>query len=121
MTRIKSKVLATALCCLVSACAHPAPALHDRTRVISGRSTAGETAREAAHKVFAVGAAIALDHGYRYFEVLEPIRPGNDVTIRVYGAGEIDPHTAGVWDANAIAEGQFPPGAEPPPADSTAP
>jgi hypothetical protein len=111
----------TILCfCVLSACAHPAPAvLHGNTALISGRGTAHDNPGDAARKVFIEAAAITLDHGYRYFEIVDSadasstapapgVRPGADVTIRVFGAGEVRPQTPGVWDAQAIAAGQLP-------------
>jgi hypothetical protein len=66
------------------------------------------TPSDAAQTVLVEGAAITVDHGYRFFRLTGPIRPGVDVMIRVYGKGEIDPHAPGVYDANAIAAGQIP-------------
>jgi hypothetical protein len=97
-------------------CAHPVHALHGRTAVVSGRGTAHDSLDGATRKVLVEAAAITLDHGYRYFEVTEPIHPGVDVTIQVYGAREIDPRAAGVYDAIAITAGQVP-AALPPPQD----
>jgi hypothetical protein len=109
------RMLAVVLCgAVLEGCAHPAPAtLHGRMAVISGRGTAGESVRDATQKIMIEGAAITLDHGYRYFEILAPamskpgaaIRPGADVTIEVYGTGEIDARRTGVFDADAIAAG----------------
>ena len=109
--------LALALCgAVLFGCAHPAPAVfHQGTAVISGASTAHESARDARRKVFVEAAAITLDHGYRYFEIVgtpNAIRPGADVTIRVFGAGEAGPQKPGVWDAEAIGAGRFPPGSQ---------
>ena len=65
-------------------------------------------------------AAITLDHGYRYFEIvgaegmsanlsaLPTIRPGTDVTIKVFEAGEVDPRPPLAWDAQAIAAEEVP-------------
>jgi hypothetical protein len=41
---------------------------------------------------------ITLDHGYSYFEILGPIRPGATVTIRLYAAGERIPSTANAYN-----------------------
>lgn len=86
--------------------------------VISGKSTANDSAVAARRKVLVEGAAITLDHGYRYFEILregtpiaskEPaIQPGADVTIKLFGEGEADPRSPGVWDADAIGAGLLP-------------
>ena len=65
-------------------------------------------------------AAITVDHDYRYFEIvgtegmsanssgLPTIRPGADVTIKVFGAGEVDPRPPVIWDAQAIGAGELP-------------
>jgi hypothetical protein len=102
-------------------CAHHAPAtLHQRMTVISGKGTAQDNPEDAARKVLIEAAAITLDHGYRYFEIvgaegmsanssaLPTIRPGADVTIKVFGAGEVDPRPPLVWDAQAIGAGEVP-------------
>jgi len=109
-----------ALCAaLLSSCAHPAPVmLNGRTAVISGRQTIDDSMNDASRKVMIEAAAITLDHGYRYFELADPVRPGADVTIRVLGTGEVGAHTAGVWDADAIAAGELPPNAASAAADS---
>lgn len=63
---------------------------------------------DARETVLIEAASITVDHGYRFFKLMTPVRPGADVTIRVYGQREIDPHVPGVYDANAIAAGQIP-------------
>jgi hypothetical protein len=102
-------------------CAHHAPAvLHQRMVVISGKGTAQDNPRGAARKVLIEAAAITLDHGYRYFEIvgaegmstnssaLPTIRPSADVTIKLFGAGEVNPRPPLVWDAQAIGAGEIP-------------
>ena len=96
-------------CAMLLGCAHPAPVLHGRVTTISGRGTGQLSEDEATRKVLVVAAAITLDHGYRYFEIAGPVRPGADVTVRIYGTGEISPKRPGVWDADAVAAGQFSP------------
>src|SRR5215469_7442400 len=93
---------------VVAGCAHPIPALHGQSVVISGRGTVHDGLDDATRKVLVEAAAITLDHGYRYFEVTEPIRPGANVAIRLYGAREINPRAVGVYDASSIAAGQVP-------------
>ena len=107
-------ILLTALCALaLSACAHPiAPMRNDHTIMISGKRTAGNSDREAAQKMVIAAARMTLDHGFRYFEFVgaansygsgpPAIRPGVDVTIRVY---RTDPHRPGVRDAESVAAG----------------
>jgi hypothetical protein len=114
-----ARVLAVALFgVMLLGCAHHAPAvLHQNVAVISGKGTAGYNAADAERKILIEAAAITVDHGYRYFEIVAGdvrsnsallIRPGADVTIKLFGAGEVDPHAAGVWDALAIGAGQLP-------------
>ncbi len=114
-------VLLIALCGLVlSACMHAAPAmLNERTAVISGRETMGNSANEAIRRMLTKAAAMTLDHGFRYFQIVNsrstylnhdrvlPIRPGVDVTIKLYREGEISPRRPGVWDADKIAAGDM--------------
>ena len=99
-----------ALCVFALAgCAHRAPAtIHDQTAVISGHNTVHASMADARETVLIEAASITVDHGYRFFKLLTPVRPGADVTIRVYGQREIDPHVPGVYDADAIAAGQIP-------------
>jgi hypothetical protein len=98
------------LCAFVLAgCAHHAPAtIHDRVAVISGHNTAHATTAGAVQTVLIEAAAITVDHGYRFFRLMTPVRPGANVTVRVYGNGEIDPHATDAYDAYAIAAGQMP-------------
>jgi hypothetical protein len=94
----------------MASCAHRAPAtIRERTAMISGHNTVHVSLANARQTVLIEAAAIAIDHGYCLFQLMTPIRPGSDVTIRVYGKGEIDPSLPNVYDANAIAAGQMPP------------
>ena len=107
-----------ALCgLLLTACMHAAPPmLTDRTAVISGRETSGFTPNDATQIVLVKAAAMTLDHGFRYFQIMgadsvgsdrggnELIRPGVNVTIKVYRAGDINPRATGIVDAQDIAE-----------------
>jgi hypothetical protein len=91
----------------------------DRPVVISGKSTIGISARDATQKIFLKAARLTLNHGCRYFKIVESpnaypngtgapsIRPGADVTIRIYRQGEIDPQSPGAWDAQSIAAGNL--------------
>lgn len=99
----------SAFAAALAACAHHAPAtIRDNTTIISGRSTAHQSAADATRTVLIEAAAITVDHGYRYFCLETPVRPGADVTIHVYGKGEIDERTPNVYDADAIGAGQMP-------------
>jgi hypothetical protein len=94
---------------MLAGCAHPVPTLHGREVVISGWNTAQDTTDAATRKVFSEASAITLDHGYRYFEVLSPVRPGVKVTIRLYEAGESPPASPNVHDATLVMVNQPPP------------
>jgi hypothetical protein len=112
-------ILIAALCGFaLSACMNAAPKmLNERTAVISGRATVGDNPSNAARKTLIRAAAMTLDHGFRYFQIIRPqntgaihggvspIQPGVNVTIKLYREGEISPHRPGVWDAENIAEG----------------
>jgi len=95
---------------MLAGCVHHAPAsIHDGTAVISGHNTLHASVSDARETVLIEAASITLDHGYRYFQLVSPIRPGADVTIRVYSKGEIDPRAPNVYDANDIAAGKMQP------------
>jgi hypothetical protein len=107
-----------ALCgLLLTACMHAAPPmLTERTAMVSGRATTGLSANDATQVVLFKAAEMALDHGFRYFRITgansvvadrsgnELIRPGANVTIKVYRVGEINPRATGIVDAQDIAE-----------------
>jgi hypothetical protein len=111
-------IFVVALCgVLPTACMHAAPPmLTERTAVISGHLSSGRTANDATEIVLFKAAAMTLDHGFRYFQVIgsdsvfadrggnELIRPGSNVTIRVYRPGDIDPRSTGIIDAEYIAQ-----------------
>ena len=104
-----SAVAELALCaCVLAGCAHRAPpSVRNDTAVISGRNTVHASANETMRTVLVEAAAITVDHGYRYFKLMAPVRPGADVPIRVFGAGEA-PDAPNVYDADAIAAGRLP-------------
>lgn len=77
------------------------------TAVISGRGTAGYGEDDAIRKTLARAAAMTLDHGFRYFQITSPIKPGINVAIDVYRDGEINPKKPGIWDAERIAQGDM--------------
>ena len=94
----------------LAGCVHRAPlSVHDQTAMISGHNTIHVSMADARQTVLTEAASITVDHGYRLFKVMTPIRPGSDVTIHVYGAGEIDPAAPNVYDAHAIAAGRMQP------------
>lgn len=91
-----------------SGCAHRASAtIRDDTTTISGHSTAERSPAEARSIVLVEAASITLDHGYRLFRIETPIRPGAPVTIRLYREGEAGAGAPDVYDADAIAAGNF--------------
>jgi hypothetical protein len=117
--RLSGSILIAALCGFaLSACVSAAPKmLNERTAVISGRATVGDNPSNATRKTLFRAAAMTLDHGFRYFQIIRPqntgaihggdspIQPGVNVTIKLYREGEISPHRPGVWDAENIAAG----------------
>jgi hypothetical protein len=103
-------LICVACCCglTLSACMHKAPAMYSgHTAVISGRGTAGYGEDDAIRKTLARAAAMTLDHGFRYFQITSPIKPGINVAIDVYREGEINPKKPGLWDAERIAQGDM--------------
>jgi len=105
----------------LSACASDVPPLRDdRTAVIPGNDTADVDPKEARHTVLLEGARITVDHGYQYFTVVSrdvwtpsgtvhagtdsAIRPGEDVTIKVFHDGEVPPG-GNVFDAQRLLTG----------------
>ena len=117
------RIVVSVLCGLaLAACAHHMrPMFNDRTAVISGKRTVGDSTGEATQKLLIQAARLTLDHGFRYFRIANSqnvpgggdalsIRPGADVTIEVYREGEIDPRSRGVWDAQNIGAGRMPDG-----------
>lgn len=106
--RIMASATAFAAIIALTGCVHRAPpSVHDQTAIISGHNTIHTSMADARQTVLIEAAAITVDHGYRLFKVITAIRPGSDVTIHVYGAGEIDPAAPNVYDAHAIAAGQM--------------
>ena len=91
--------------------------LDDRLAVIAGRDTVGDNINNATRKTLVKAAAMTLDHGFRYFQIVGAsesargdvsfIRPGADVTIKLYRQSEINPQRPGVWDAVSIATGKL--------------
>jgi hypothetical protein len=109
-------IFIVAICAvLLTGCMHAAPPmLTERTAMISGRATSGRSAADATQIVLVKAAAMTLDHGFRYFRIAdgvvadsssnELIRPGANVTITLYRAGEISPRATGIVDAEDIAQ-----------------
>ncbi len=94
----------------------------DRTAVIAGHETADMTSdAEAQRTVLREAAQITADHGYQYFVVVSrdvwtpsgnvhtgtgsAIRPGEDVTIKVYHDGEVPAGTRDAFNAQRILNG----------------
>jgi hypothetical protein len=121
--RNRGKILYAMLSlCFVAACASTAPPLRDdRTAVVPGRETADLKPDEARRAVLLEAARVTVDHGYQYFSVLRrdvwtpsgtvhagtdsAIRPGDDVTIKVFHDGEISPGARDVFDAQRLLTG----------------
>jgi hypothetical protein len=111
--------LLSVLCGLaLSACVSTAPKmLNDRLAVITGRDTVRDNINNATRKTLVKAAAMTLDHGFRYFQIVGApesargdvtfVRPGADVTIKLYRQSEINPQRPGVWDAESIAAGKL--------------
>jgi hypothetical protein len=105
-------VIGLASLAVLSACIGPAPALRDgRTAVISGRVTAGLNTKDATTKALSEAAKVTVDHGFRYFMLVNPknttlsqaaVLPGADIAIKAYRKGEIRLNTPGLWDADVI-------------------
>ena len=128
----KDSLLVCGILCAVglASCIGPAPAMRDeRTAVVSGRDTTGLSTAGAIRKALLQAARITVDHGFRYFKIVEPrgqdetyahsamalrlgsswaadgvslIRPGADVTIKVFRSGEMAATAAGIWDAEYL-------------------
>ena len=98
----------------------------DHTVVVSGRETSELNPAEARRAVLLDAARITVDHGYQYFvvqrrDVWTPsgsvragtdsaIRPGDDVTIKVFHDGEVSPGTRDVFDAQRLLTSGVPQG-----------
>jgi len=112
-------ILLGALCGFaLSACVSTAPKmLNDRLAVIAGRDSVGDNVNNATRKTLVKAATMTLDHGFRYFQIVGGpesvrgdvsfIRPGADVTIKLYRQSEINPQRPDVWDAESIAAGKL--------------
>ncbi|HKD22507.1 MAG TPA: hypothetical protein VKB71_10865 [Rhizomicrobium sp.] len=120
--------VAFALLCagLLAGCASSVPPLGpDQTAVIPGSATADQNAQDARRTVLLEGARITVDHGFQFFQIMPSqgpglysvssygtaIRPGADVTIRVYQQSDIPMGVQGLWDANKLLENGVPEGA----------
>src|ERR1700692_2780405 len=114
----------------IAGCFAPPPARRDDgTAVISGHDTAGYSASNAVRRTLLQAARVTVDHGFRYFQIVDSrrqyagysdrasspglgnswavggaslINPGVDVTIRAFRSGEISTRGAGIWDAQEI-------------------
>lgn len=110
---------------LTTGCASAVPPLGpDQTAVIPGSATADQNAQDARRTVLIDGARITVDHGFQFFQVMpsqasgiysvssfsSEIRPGADVTIKVYQKSDIPMGVQGLWDANKLLENGVPEG-----------
>jgi len=96
---------------LLAGCAnHALPLQSPRTAVISGKDTAGLKQADAQEQILAKAARVTVDHGFRYFTLVnQPSSgptatpatpsPGTSITIRLFRDGEIKSIRPGIWDA----------------------
>jgi len=98
---------------VLSGCTTHQPVWQDRQRVIivSGKDMAGASQDAAVQRMLARSARVTVDHGFRYFTIVRPVpapggplalRPGADVTIRLFRQGETEYPAPGVWDAYGL-------------------
>jgi len=102
---LRTAVLLLVLCALAGCVAHETPLRSDQTATLSGRKTAGMSMADTTRTVLIDAARIAVDHGGRYFSIstASGLRPGTDVIVKVYQAGEVKPDARrGLWDAEKI-------------------
>lgn len=92
----------------VAACASHAPPLAaDHTVVVRGRLTAGLSPTDATKTVLVDAARLTVDHGFQYFRIVRAsyggaIRPGEDVTVKIFLKDDVRAGAPGLWDAQAI-------------------
>ncbi len=141
MRALGTLVAVTILAASLTACASD-DVRDDGTAVVPGQDTADmENVAQARRAALLEAARIATDHGYQYFVVLSrdvwtpsgnvhagagsAIRPGEDVTIKLYHDGEVPAGTRDVFNAqrvlNGVAEQATAPLYAPPPYAGTAP
>ena len=93
---------------LLFGCVSHAPIWENpRGVVVSGKDMAGLTPAAAYQAMLARAARLTVDHGYRYFTVTDPslpakdgtLKPGANITIRVFHEGGTRYPAPGVWDA----------------------
>jgi hypothetical protein len=99
---------------LLMGCAHPMPQLSaSHTLLVSGRETQSMNAPDTQRFLLARAARLTVDHGYRFFAILEPaiasgtpdpisLKPGTNLTIRLYRPGEARMPGYRIWDAYAL-------------------
>ena len=110
--RVSRISLILALVATLAGCAHHQPVWSQETVIrIPGKASQGLPPGSVLSRMLILAARTTVDHGYRYFELMSPVRPGVDVPIRVFGSGE-SPHASNVYDADAIAAGQLPTAAQ---------
>ncbi len=107
-------ILAAGLLC---GCASHSPIWQgDRAIVISGKMTAGMSPQDALQLFLEKAARLTVGHGFRYFVLATPlspdrsglrnaeVRPGADITIKLFRDGEIKYPAPSVWDAFLVLE-----------------
>ena len=103
---------------LVAACANASGTmLTENTGVVSALGSATSD-RDGVFEVALIEAGnLARAHGYQYFIVLKSedsstyaapstaardVRPGFEITVKMYREGEIDSHADGVWNVDSL-------------------
>jgi hypothetical protein len=99
---------------LLAGCAHHMPGLSaNHMLMVSGRETQSMDAPGTRRFLLARAARLTVDHGYRYFAIVNPaiasgtpdpvsLKPGGNLTIRLYRPGEARMPGYRVWDAYAL-------------------
>ncbi len=101
----------------LQACARHLPPLPANGMLtISGRGTEGMTQAAASQSLLAKAAKLTVDHGFRYFTLINPaaarpgnggtplgtplaLQPGSNITIRLFHEGDVKASAPGILDA----------------------
>lgn len=111
--RLAIVILSMITLAAVTGCATRQPVWQDNQRVVtvSGRDTASVSQQEAVQRMLAKSGRITIDHGFRYFAIIQPspsangsipLHPGSDLTIRLFRQGETRYPAPGLWDAYSL-------------------
>jgi hypothetical protein len=99
----------------LTGCATRQPVWQNSQRIvtISGKDTAGVSQQEILQRMLYKSARVTIDHGFRYFAIIRPLpspdgsiplRPGNDLTIRILRQGETKYPAPGLLDAYSLMD-----------------